>query len=76
MTRSFAAHRLVATALLAGILILFALMAAYAPLGYIHATYEDLLGEWTQVFLFALTLGLSVRLATTPGPYRMFFAVV
>jgi hypothetical protein len=38
-------------------------MATKFPLAYIVATYEDLVGEWAQVFLFVTTLLFSARLA-------------
>ena len=52
------------------------LMAAKFPLAYIVATYEDLVGEWAQVFLFAATMLLSIRLACYKSNYRLFFGVL
>lgn len=52
------------------------LMATTFPLAYIVATYEDLVGEWAQVFLFATTMLFSVRLAFTKSNHRLFFGVL
>ena len=52
------------------------LMAAKFPLAYIVATYEDLIGEWAQVYLFAATMLLSIRVAWYKSSYRPFFAVL
>ncbi|WP_020676084.1 hypothetical protein [Geopsychrobacter electrodiphilus] len=52
------------------------LMAAQFPLAYIVATYEDMVGEWAQVFLFAATMLLSIRVACYKSSYRLFFAIL
>lgn len=54
----------------------YLLMATQFPLAYIVATYEDLVGEWTQVFLFATTMLLSARLAFRKINGRWFFALL
>ncbi len=51
-------------------------MAMYYPLAYIWATYEDLLGEWSQFYLFVAAFILSVRLAFSDSRYRIFFALL
>jgi tetratricopeptide (TPR) repeat protein len=52
------------------------LMAAKFPLAYIVATYEDLVGEWTQVFFFVATMLLSGRISLSKSRFRLFFAVL
>jgi tetratricopeptide (TPR) repeat protein len=67
---------LTATILFVGVASLFVIMAVKFPQLYILATYEDLLGEWTQVFFFAATLIGSLFLTRYTHPYRLFFAVL
>lgn len=43
---------------------------------FIWATYEDLFGEWMQVWCIVFTLVLSVRLASTRWRFRWFFALL
>lgn len=58
-------------------LITFVGLAVTSPMGYILATYENLYGEWLQVFLFAAAMVLSLRVVTRTGhPYRWFFALL
>ncbi len=54
----------------------YAYMAAYCPMGYIWATYEDLIGEWTQFWLFVLTCLVSTRLVFMKTRYRKTFALL
>lgn len=54
----------------------YLLMAVKFPLAYIVATYEDLVGEWAQVFLFASTMLLSARAAGAKIRQRWFFALL
>ncbi|MDW7644384.1 MAG: hypothetical protein SCI25_05030 [Desulfuromonadales bacterium] len=69
-------HKLLAWGLFVVIAGGYFLMAARFPLAYIVATYEDLIGEWAQVFLFAATMLLSVRVACGKSNYRLFFAIL
>jgi len=43
------------------------------PVAYIWATYEDLYGEWLQVWLFVAVFMLSLFNARRDGLYRRFF---
>lgn len=70
------AHQLAAWGFFFAIVGGYFLMATKFPLAYIVATYEDLVGEWTQVFLFAATMLLSIRVACYKSSYRLFFAVL
>ncbi|SHJ30839.1 Tetratricopeptide repeat-containing protein [Malonomonas rubra DSM 5091] len=54
----------------------YLLFAVKFPLAYIVATYEDLVGEWTQVFLFASTMLLCTRLACQKIAERWWFALL
>jgi hypothetical protein len=54
----------------------YLLMAVKFPHAYIVATYEDLLGEWAQVFLFAITMILAARQAIISARFRLFFSLL
>lgn len=54
----------------------YALMAMKFPLAYIIATYEDLVGEWAQVFMFAITMVLAGRQALVSPRFRLYFSVL
>ncbi len=54
----------------------FVILAAKYPHLYILVTYEDLPGEWTQVFFFAATLIGSLSLIRYSSPYRPFFVLL
>ncbi len=69
-------HIFVTWLLFAIIMGAYLLMAVKFPLAYIFATYEDLVGEWAQVFLFATTMLLSARLACHKLRERWFFALL
>ena len=69
-------HIVITWLLFAAIIGGYLLMAVKFPRAYIVATYEDLLGEWTQVFLFAATMLLSARLACYKFRQRWFFALL
>lgn len=56
------------------VLSLYVVLAIQFPQLYILATYEDLPGEWTQVFFFSATLIISLLLIRHPHPNRLFFA--
>jgi len=69
-------HRLlIATAVLA-MVGLYTALALWYPLGYIWATYEDLYGEWSQTYLFAIAGALFVRLAFFRTRHWWFAAVM
>ncbi|MFZ5760824.1 MAG: tetratricopeptide repeat protein [Thermodesulfobacteriota bacterium] len=55
---------------------LFAIIIIRFPAVYVWATYEDLLGEWTQVAFFAIALFFSLRLALSRSRFRAFFALL
>lgn len=67
---------LIATIIFIDVVALFVIFAAKFPQLYILATYEDLPGEWAQVFFFAATLGGSLFLVRHPNPHRFFFALL
>lgn len=69
-------HRHVAWLLFFGIAAAYLLMAVKFPHAYIVATYEDLVGEWAQVYLFAITMVLAVRQAFISSRFRLFFSVL
>ena len=52
------------------------LMARDYPFAYIIATYEDLIGEWAQVYFFATALGLSLIHAFKTSRFRLFYGVL
>ncbi len=70
------AHQSFAYTLIATILVACFVMAAWFPMAFIYATYEDLYGEWAQTFLFAFACLLAVRIALSDSRYRWFFAVL
>ena len=69
-------HHLMAYALFALVVGAYVLMALHFPMGYIWATYEDLYGEWAQVYLFTATFLLAFRLSLVPWHYRSFFVLL
>lgn len=69
-------HQQIAWILLIVIVGTYLLMAIKFPHAYIIATYEDLVGEWTQVFLFASTMLLAGRQAYCSSRFRPFFALL
>ncbi|MEW5757585.1 MAG: hypothetical protein AB1810_14920 [Pseudomonadota bacterium] len=54
----------------------YALLAWNWPVLMMWATFEDLTGEWTQVFFFAATCLVAGRLAWDAGRYRVFFILL
>ncbi|MBU0679872.1 MAG: hypothetical protein KKD73_00470 [Proteobacteria bacterium] len=76
VSRGAGAAGLVATIIFMSIAALFVILATMFPQLYILATYEDLPGEWTQVFFFAATLLGSLLLVRHRHPYRLFFALL
>lgn len=69
-------HRHVAWLIFLVIAGAYLLMAVKFPRAYIVATYEDLVGEWAQVFLFAITMLLAVRQAIISARFRLFFGLL
>jgi tetratricopeptide (TPR) repeat protein len=69
-------HKLTAWSFFIAIVGIYFIMAAKFPLAYIVATYEDMVGEWAQVFLFTATMLLSIGVARYKSSYRLFFAVL
>lgn len=65
-----------ATVIFVNMVALFVILATMFPQLYILATYEDLPGEWAQVFFFAATLIGSLLVLRHPHPYRLFFALL
>lgn len=55
---------------------LFLLFATCFPQFYILSTYEDLPGEWTQVFFFTVTLIGAILLARRDHPHGFFFMLL
>ncbi len=54
----------------------YLVMARYFPFAYIVATYEDLVGEWAQVYFFAATMLLALTHALLHERFRLFFSVL
>jgi len=69
-------HKLVILSTFLAIVLAYALMAAYYPIAYIWATYEDLIGEWCQTYFFLAASILSVLVALQKTRYRWFFTVL
>ncbi len=76
VSRSAGDAGVVATLIFVDIVALFVVLATKYPQLYILATYEDLPGEWTQVFFFTATLICSLLLIRYPHPYRLFFTLL
>lgn len=69
-------HVLTAAAIFFLTVALYVVLAIAFPKAYIMATYEDCFGEWAQVFFFFVAMVLSVHLALSKSPYRLFFGVL
>ncbi len=54
----------------------YIVLAFSYPKVYIWATYEDLLGEWAQFWLFVFTFVVSVKLLLHKTRYRLTFALL
>lgn len=54
----------------------YLVMAFRFPMAYIWGTYEDLFGEWAQVWFFAAALLFSLRIVFIKGRYRLFFGML
>ncbi len=69
-------HSLVSLFVLSAVIATAIIMVLYYPVALVWTTYEDLYGEWTQLYLFAVTMALATRLAFTRIPHRVFFALL
>ncbi len=69
-------HKYIAWILFLTLVGAYLLMAVYFPHAYIIATYEDLIGEWAQVFLFSFTMLLAARQAYSSSRFRLFFSLL
>ena len=54
----------------------YLLLALRYPHAYILATYEDLIGEWAQFYLFALTMLLAAWQALRDKRFWLFFTLL
>ncbi|MEE8428688.1 MAG: hypothetical protein V3S33_04210, partial [Gammaproteobacteria bacterium] len=69
-------HSFVSLFVLAAVVATATIMVLYYPVALVWTTYEDLYGEWTQLYLFAVTMVLATRLAFIRIPHRVFFALL
>jgi len=69
-------HKVVILVIFALIVGGYSFMAFNHPIAYIWATYEDLVGEWSQTYFFLAAAILSVIVALQKSRYRWFFAVL
>jgi Tetratricopeptide repeat len=67
-------HVVTTSLIFAAIAMTYAVLGIFYPMAYIWATYEDLLGEWTQFWLFVVTFVVSARLVLVSSRYRLTFA--
>ncbi len=67
---------LFAWALFVAIVGFYTVAALRFPMVYIWATYEDLVGEWVQVWSVVVALAISVRLTVARWRFRWFFALL
>ena len=58
------------------ITISYLVMALEYPFAYIVATYEDLVGEWAQFYLFLATMLLAMSAARVKSRYRWFYCLL
>ena len=66
-------HAFLSIGLFIAICCLFLQLAINHPIAYIWATYEDLLGEWAQFYLFLFALIFSIRNSILTSQFRLFF---
>ena len=69
-------HRLIAGLLFILIAGGYLLLARHFPYLYIVATYEDLIGEWAQVYFFAAAMVLAGIHAARVRRYRPFYLLL
>lgn len=62
--------------LFAAIVGAYLFMAFKHPLAYIWGTYEDLIGEWAQVWFLVAALLFSIRIIVINSRYRLFFGLL
>ena len=68
-------HQFVIAFAFLAILCGYLILAIKFPIGYIWATYEDLLGEWTQMYFFLSAAIFAAVVASRPSRYRWFFVL-
>lgn len=51
-------------------------LARFFPVAYVSMTYEDLYGEWLQMWLFVAVFIVAALLVRRPGSYRWFFILL
>ncbi|MCF6355886.1 MAG: tetratricopeptide repeat protein [Candidatus Polarisedimenticolaceae bacterium] len=69
-------HQTSAWFLFISVITAYLVMALWYPLAYIWATYEDLYGEWLQVYLFLLAFLISLYVTSRASRYRWFFVLL
>ncbi len=69
-------HVIIAISLFIVVVGSYLVMAVKFPVAYMVATYEDLVGEWTQVLLFFSVMLLALRVAFFTSRYRLFFILL
>jgi len=62
--------------LFVAVVTLYGVLAAYFPVAYLWATYEDMVGEWAQFWFFATAFLFFLRLSTVRSPYRWYFVLL
>jgi hypothetical protein len=74
--KSCKTHQITALSLLTLIAAAYIIMVLRFPVAYLIGTYEDLVGEWCQVFFFASAAMYGFRLVLARSPYRLFFGLL
>ena len=69
-------HVAFACALYIAVVGFYSAAAAWYPMAYIWATYEDFVGEWIQFWSIVVAFAVSVRLAVSRWRYRWFFVLL
>ncbi len=69
-------HSFLSVGLFIAVCVLYLQLAINDPIAYMWATYEDLLGEWAQFYLFLFALIYSVRYSIRSSHYRLFFIIL
>lgn len=73
MIQNWKPHQIIGFLLFLFVTVTYFILAAKFPLVYIWATYEDLYGEWLQVYLFLGALFFLVKLSFLSSRYRWCF---
>jgi len=68
-------HQFVVIFVFLAIMIGYAVMAFNFPIAYIWATYEDLIGEWSQTYFFLAASLVAGSVALQNSRYRWFFVL-